>query len=154
MDAMSQKQSAFVEKSLSHLYCSAESIGTRATVLTLLLAFGCAKAPEPHSGDLIWFLCQEIPKNGGRISFTGQLPKAKTKWTFTSTGARLEVNAVGDYMGSVDVFLRAGFGERGVSTNDAQGQLHRTYSSDWTGTVIECTGTTNGFRLTCVTPKK
>ena len=126
----------------------------RTTLLSLMLAFGCAKAPAPRSGDFIGFLCEEIPKSGGRIIFTGQLPKAQTTWTFTSTGDRLAVNAVGDHMATVDAFLRAAFGSRSVSTNDTEGQSHWIYHSDWTGTVIECAGTTNGFRLVCATPRK
>jgi hypothetical protein len=125
-----------------------------ATLLPLLLAFGCAKAPERRSGDLISFLMQEIPKSGGRISFTGQLPRAETTWTFTSSEDHLVVNAIGDHMDTVNVFLRAGFGPRSVATNDAQGQSHWIYVSDYPGTVIECAGTTNGFRLVCVTPRK
>ena len=123
-------------------------------VLALLLTFGCAKAPASRSGDLIWFLCEEIPKHGGRISFTGPLPRAQSTWTFTSTKDRLVVDAVGDHMATVDVFLKAGFGSRTVSTNDAQGQSHWIYTSRSTGTVIECVATTNGLRLVCSTPTK
>lgn len=125
-----------------------------AILVPVLLTFGCAKTREGRSGDLIWFLMQEIPKSGGRISFTGQLPRAETTWTFTSSGNHLVVNAVGDHMDTVNVFLRAGFAPRSVATNDAQGQSHWIYVSDYTGTVIECAGTSNGFRLVCATPRK
>ena len=125
-----------------------------AILVLVMLVFGCAKAPEHGSGDLISFLMQAIPKSGGRISIPGQLPRAETTWTFTSSGDHLVVNAVGNHMDTVNAFLRAGFGPRSVATNDAQGQSHWIYRSDWTGTVIECAGTTNGFRLVCTTPRK
>jgi hypothetical protein len=125
-----------------------------AILVPVLLVFGCAKAPEQRSGDLISFLMEAIPKSGGRISFTEQLPRAETTCTFRSSGDHVVVNAVGNHMETVNAFLRAGFGPRTVATNDAQSQSHWIYRSDWTGTVIECAGSTNGFRLICATPRR
>jgi hypothetical protein len=125
-----------------------------ATILLVLFAVGWGAGPERHSGDLVFFLCQEIPKSGGRISFTGWLPRAETKWTSTISGNRLEVNAAGDQLDTVSRFLHAAFGNLKVSTNSVQGERHRVYVSPWTGTVVECVGTTNSFKLLCVTPAK
>jgi len=132
------------------------SMSTRGRVFRLLLwaAILCSivllfwrtrepSKPRPGSGELSWFLADQIPRYGGRVTLSSPPVAITTNWSYWLDRSSVEVQLPGESFYDAWRFLRQLYGAPLSVLEDAKGLRRGSFKDTLSGMTVDLRQSTN-----------
>lgn len=127
---------------------SCQVVSLSAVIFGLFLCAGCEPTkPRPGSGELAWFLIDQIPEYGGRVSLSAPPATITTNWSYIAYRGNLDVQ-IPSKITSNDFydawpFIRQLYGAPMSVQADTNGYRRGSFKDTFSGMTVELRESTN-----------